>query len=243
MNLPFKKFALGFSGGCDSAYLLAWALKNGCDVAPYYIKSPFQPEFELTEAKNICAELGTALKVLPLDTLALPEIVENTPQRCYYCKRCLFRAIAQQASTDGYDIVCDGTNASDDISDRPGWRALQELGIKSPLREAGLTKAEIIRRSLELGLSTAQKPPHACLATRIPHGTSITQEMLTRIDKAETALKMLGFSDFRIRVFHQSARLQLTLHDMQLASQNPQIVTQTIAPFFYPVFLDLSDTR
>lgn len=243
MDLPFKKFALGFSGGCDSAYLLAWALKSGCDVTPYYIQSPFQPAFELTDAQNICAELGAALKVLPLNTLSLPEIVENTPQRCYYCKLYLFQTIARQASADGYEIICDGTNASDDISDRPGWRALQELGVKSPLRDAGLTKAEIICRSMELGLSTAQKPPHACLATRIPHGMPLTQEMLTRLDKAENALKNLGFSDFRIRVFHQTARLQLTPHDMQLAIQNPQAVTKAVAPFFCPVLLDLSVIR
>lgn len=241
-KLP-PKFALGFSGGCDSTYLLAWALQEGCDVMPYYVKSSFQPEFELTDAQKICHQLGISLNILPFDTFSNPQIIQNTPQRCYYCKQCLFQRIIEQAHADGYDIICDGTTASDDTSERPGWRALQELGVKSPLRDANLNKQEIMRRSVELGLFTADKPPYACLATRIPHDTPITQDMLHRIEKAENALQSLGFSNFRIRIFHNTARLQLTLKDMQRAVQNPDEISKAIAPHFFPVLLDLSVTR
>lgn len=237
------KFALGFSGGADSACLLALAVEYGCDVAPYFIQSPFQPQFEWQDAQKVCQHLGVTLKKIELNTLTNHLIAENTENRCYYCKKLLFQTLKAQAHDDGYEIICDGTHASDDVDARPGWRALQELGVQSPLRHAGLTKSDILHLSAVQNLPTANKPPYACLATRIPHGMPISQPLLTRIEQAENALRSLGFSNFRIRIFHDAARLQLSPKDMLRAVQEAQIITNAVSPYFKVVLLDLAITR
>lgn len=201
--------ALAFSGGVDSAYLLYAAVNSGAKVTAYYVKTPFQPQFEYEDALTLAAELGAEIKTIRLDVLQDENIAANPKNRCYYCKKRIFSAILEAAQADGYCVIIDGTNASDDASDRPGMVALQELQVRSPLREAGLTKAEIRRLSKEAGLFTHNKPAYACLATRIPAGTGITQELLDKTERCEEYLKNLGFSDFRIRYFEGSARLQL----------------------------------
>ena len=174
--------ALGFSGGVDSAFLL-WAAKHwGGEVRAYYVKSPFQPQFELADARRLAEELGADMQVLELDVLAVPEIAENPCNRCYFCKKQIFSTIAAAAKADGFDLLLDGTNASDDAGDRPGMQALAELQVRSPLRECGLTKGEIRRLSKEAGLFTWNKPAYACLATRIPTGEVLTKEKLQAID-------------------------------------------------------------
>ena len=162
--------ALGFSGGVDSSYLLWAAVQAGIDVQPYFIKTPFQPEFELEDAKKLARQLGVELRVVPL---RLPEpVLENPSNRCYLCKQALFGTLWQLAAREGYGVLLDGTNASDDPADRPGMRALEELEVLSPLRLCGLNKRELRRRSREAGLFTWDKPAYACLATRFPTGTS-----------------------------------------------------------------------
>ena len=135
--------ALAFSGGVDSAYLLYAALQCGAEVRAYYVASPFQPAFELADAKRLAGELGAELRVLTLDVLACPEVVENSALRCYHCKKRIFSAIADAAAEDGFSVLLDGTNASDEVADRPGMRALRELSVLSPLRLCGLRKTEI----------------------------------------------------------------------------------------------------
>ena len=127
------KVALGFSGGVDSAYLLYAALDHGAQVRPYFIKTAFQPQFELEDARRLCAQLGVELTVVELDVLQIHGVAENPPDRCYHCKRALFGRLRQQALADGYTVLIDGTNASDDAGDRPGMRALGELSVRSPL--------------------------------------------------------------------------------------------------------------
>ena len=201
--------ALAFSGGVDSAYLLYAALKCGAKVTAYYVKTPFQPQFEYEDALRLAAELGAEMKTIELDVLQDERVTANPANRCYYCKKRIFSAILAAAKQDGYSVIIDGTNASDDASDRPGMAALQELQVRSPLREAGLNKAEIRRLSKEAGLFTHDKPAYACLATRIPAGTPITPEKLQKTEICEEYLKNMGFSDFRIRYFQGAARLQL----------------------------------
>ena len=138
------KVALAFSGGVDSAYLLYAAGRFGAQVQAYYVKTAFQPQFELEDARRVAEFCGAAMKVLELDILQDKTVAENPGDRCYYCKRRLFTAIAQAAREDGFSVLIDGTNASDDADDRPGMRALQELSVYSPLRACGLTK-EMIR--------------------------------------------------------------------------------------------------
>ena len=210
--------ALAFSGGVDSAYLLYAAVTGGAKLRAYYVQTPFQPAFEYEDARRMAQQLGVELEleVISLNVLADSAITANPADRCYFCKRRIFTAIWERARADGFPLVLDGTNASDQVSDRPGMRALRELEVRSPLREAGLTKAEIRRLSAEAGLFTHDKPAYACLATRIPTGTVITAEKLKRTEAGEEYLKGLGFSDFRIRLLGENARIQLRQEQLPL---------------------------
>lgn len=231
--------ALGFSGGVDSAYLLYAAMQCGADIHPYFIQTVFQPQFELDDAKRLTKMLGAPLTVLKLDILSCPNIISNPADRCYHCKTALFGRLKEQALRDGYRVLLDGTNASDDADDRPGMRALRELSVRSPLRECGLTKPEIRQLSHDAGLFTWDKPAYACLATRIASGHRISAAMLHRIEAAEGALAALGFRDFRVRVYHDAARIQLKHDEMEKAiAQRTEILYQ-LNPYFPTVFLDL----
>ena len=234
------KAALGFSGGVDSAYLLAAGLQLGAQVQPYFVKTPFQPAFELADAKRLCRELGAELTRVELDVLALSQVRQNGPDRCYHCKAALFTALRDQALADGYSLLIDGTNASDDAGDRPGMRALKELSVRSPLRECGITKEEVRRRSKDLGLFTWNKPAYACLATRVPTGEPITPQVLEKVEHAEDALVALGFSDLRVRVFHGAALLQLPAAQLARAAQEREAIRQALSPWFAAVLLDLN---
>ena len=231
--------ALGFSGGVDSAYLLYAGVKAGADIKPYFIKTAFQPAFELADAQKLAERLGVEVTVLELDALADPRVAANPADRCYFCKQNLFRTLKDRAIADGYPVLLDGTNASDDAGDRPGMRALAELSVRSPLRECGLTKAEIRARSREAGLFTWDKPAYACLATRVPAGETITADILARVEGAEDALFRLGYTDFRVRVFHGATRLQLPRGQMERAVREAEELRQALKPYFTPILLDL----
>ena len=231
--------ALGFSGGVDSAYLLYAGVKAGADIRPYFIKTAFQPAFELADAQKLAEGLGVEVTVLELDALADPQVAANPEDRCYYCKQNLFRTLKDRAIADGYPVLLDGTNASDEAGDRPGMRALAELSVRSPLRECGLTKAEIRARSREAGLFTWDKPAYACLATRVPAGETITADLLARVEGAEDALFRLGYTDFRVRVFHSAARLQLPRGQMERAVREAEAIQAALKPYFTPILLDL----
>lgn len=231
--------ALAFSGGADSAYLL-WAGRQwGTDIRPYYVHTPFQPAFELADARRLAEELDIPLTVIELDVLQVPQAAANGPRRCYYCKRALFSALVQRAAEDGYELLLDGSNASDDAGDRPGMQALAELKVRSPLRECGITKPELRRLSREAGLFTWDKPAYACLATRVPTGTSISAHDLARIEAGEAALAGLGFSDFRVRLLEGCARVQVTEEQLPLALGRREDILSALSPLFAGVLLDL----
>ena len=242
LNAFFKehtRVALAFSGGVDSAFLL-WAAANaGCDVRPYYVHTQFQPEFELEDAKRLCRELNVPLHIIQADVLAVEDVRRNPENRCYFCKRALFTRILNTAKADGCTLVIDGTNASDDAFDRPGMKALRELEVRSPLREAGLTKSEIRALSRENGLFTWDKPAYACLATRIPSGTAIDAETLEKVDRTETALRVMGFSDLRVRVYAGAARIQLPEAQMARAIEHRDAILNALKDEFPAVMLDL----
>lgn len=233
------KAALAFSGGTDSAFLLWAAREYGCDVRAYYVHSAFQPDFELRDAKRLAEELGAPMTVIEADILSAPHVAENPSDRCYHCKTALFTTLWQAAKADGYTLLLDGTNASDEAGDRPGMKALKELEVYSPLRECGITKAEVRKRSKEAGLFTWDKPAYACLATRVPTGTTITAEDLTRVEAAENALFALGFTDFRVRLFHGAARIQLPAGQLAIAVQRKEDILGALRPLFEVIFLDL----
>lgn len=207
--LQHPEIAVAFSGGVDSAYLLYAAKQYTKKVCAYYVKSEFQPGFELEDAVRLAGDLGVELKILECSVLSVPSVKENQPDRCYHCKRAIFKTIMNAAKTEGFSVLLDGTNASDDMEDRPGMRVLCELSVLSPLREAGLTKSEIRRLSKEAGLFTWNKPAYACLATRIFTGERITSDKLAVTETAEDFLFSLGFTDFRVRLQDGNARLQV----------------------------------
>ena len=234
--------ALAFSGGVDSAYLL-WAGRHwGCDLTAYYVRTAFQPEFEYEDARRLAEEVGVPLRVVEADILSVPLAAANGPDRCYHCKRALFALLWEAASRDGHTLLLDGTTASDDAGDRPGMRALRELEVRSPLRECGLTKAEIRAQSKKAGLFTWNKPAYACLATRIPTGTAITAGDLERVEAAEGALFALGFTDFRVRLLSGAARIQLPADQWDRASEQREAIRKALSPRFDAVLLDL-ETR
>lgn len=232
------KVALAFSGGVDSAFLLYAAVDAGADVCAYYVKSDFQPEFELEDAERLAAELGAEMKIIYLDVLADPMVEYNPADRCYHCKKHIFRAIIDHAHKDGYEVIIDGTNASDDLDDRPGVRALREYGVLSPLRDCGLTKADIRVLSREAGLFTWDKPAYACLATRIQTDQKILYKTLKAVETCEGMMMDLGFRDFRIRVRGENALVQIREEDRKLFEKEEEYIRDSLSEFFAQVKLD-----
>ena len=230
------KAAIAFSGGVDSSYLLREGLRFGRDIKAYYVKSLFQPEFEMEDAKRLAAELGANMEIIEVDVLANTEVVKNPPNRCYYCKQAIFGTILRHAAADGYRTILDGTNASDDADDRPGMKALAEMRVLSPLRLCGLTKAEIRERSRKAGLFTWDKPAYACLATRIPSGMPITAALLAKVEGAEGALFDMGFTDFRVRVREGGALLQFNAAQIEEARARREEITERLRTWF-PILL------
>ena len=231
--------ALALSGGVDSA-LLAWAAGRwGSGWRAYFAHTAFQPAHELTDAQALARLCGLPLTVLEVDVLSDPQVAANPARRCYFCKRALFGAIARAAKEDGLSLIADGTNASDQADDRPGMAALAELGVRSPLRECGLTKADVRRLSRETGLPTWDKPAYACLATRVPTGTPLSADQLHRVELGEAVLSDLGFRDFRLRLRNNGALLQVTEPQLPLALERRQELVQRLTPLFAEVSLDL----
>lgn len=239
-----KKVAVAFSGGVDSSYLLYAAKKYGADVRAYYVKSAFQPQFEFEDAMKLVADLDAMglhieLTVLEVDVLENDTVTANPSNRCYFCKQVIFGNILEAAARDGYEVLLDGTNASDDASDRPGMKALEELEVKSPLRLCGLTKGDVRRLSKEAGLFTWNKPSYACLATRIPTGQQITAENLYRTEWAERYMTELGFRDFRVRTVGEGAKIQVTPEQFDLVIKYRDDIYEKLSEEYDGVVLDL----
>ena len=230
--------ALAFSGGVDSAYLFYAAAHAGCDVQAFYVDSAFNPAFELADARRLAQTLKRELKVVELNVFNFPEAMANGPRRCYYCKRAIFSALWQEARRLGFDLLLDGNNASDDAGDRPGMQACRELQVVSPLREAGLTKADVRALSREAGLFTWDKPSYSCLATRVAQDQPITKDLLQRIENGENILRELGFSDFRLRVRGANALLQVTAEQMEQARSAWDEIETQLLPLFAQISLD-----
>lgn len=232
------RVALAFSGGVDSSYLLYAGLQWAVKLGVYYVKSPFQPEFEYRDVLRLARELGAEVTVLTADPLSDPQVTANPANRCYYCKKVIMSTIKAAAARDGFGLIIDGTNASDDISDRPGFKALGEEGVLSPLRICGITKTKVRELSKEAGLFTWNKPAYACLATRIPTGEVITAEKLNAIEQSEDALFRMGFTDFRVRTKDGAAKLQFIVEQHSEAAQRLEEIKAALAPYYSEVSLD-----
>lgn len=181
---PRLRYGLAFSGGCDSSFLLAALVHAGIDVKAYMVMTAFQAPFELDDAQRVVEEIGAEFELIRADILSHDEVCANPPDRCYWCKRFIFGTILDAMERDGRKILLDGTNASDDPSRRPGFRALAELGVVSPLRDAGFSKDCVRAASRLMGLSTAYKPNFSCFATKVPAGSRIDQAALNRVEES-----------------------------------------------------------
>jgi len=206
---------VAFSGGVDSTFLLKIAsdiLKD--KVMAVTAKSPTFTQTELKDSKIIAQELKVKQVIIQTGELQNKSFTANDRERCYYCKNELLGLISKYAKKNNFSYVFDGSNYEDVNDWRPGAKAVKKWGVVSPLKEAGLTKEEIRTASKELGLSTWDKPAAACLASRIPYGTKITEDLLQKVSSAESVLKKLGFRQVRVRHHGNIARIELPAHDI-----------------------------
>lgn len=221
--------AVAFSGGVDSTYLLHEAAKAGKGkVTALIMKTPSVPERELDEAVTFCKSRGISFFVLPADPFSAAGFRENGRDRCYICKHFLFSALLEKAKEEGIPFVADGTNADDTKEFRPGLRALKELDIRSPLAEAGLTKKEIRELSEKEGLPTWNKPSFSCLATRFPYGEELTVEKLRKTEAAENLLAELGFTQRRVRVHGNLARIEVLPAEIPLLLERRDMISSRL---------------
>ena len=234
----YPRVAIAFSGGSDSAFLAYSALKMATEVRAYFVKTAFQPEFEYEDAKRFAKEYSLDLKVIELDILSEESVISNPSNRCYYCKKKIFSAISEEVKKDGFEVILDGSNASDDASDRPGMKALEELKVISPLRMCNLTKDDIRRLSKEANLFTWNKPSYACLATRVPSNVRITKDILDKTERAEAYLASLGFNDFRVRYRDGNALIQLIEEQFEMYREKEGIIKEELLKDYQDVILD-----
>jgi len=208
---------VAFSGGVDSTLLLRLAHEELGDRAVALIaSSPTYPASEVEQARKLAEEMGVRYVEVVSNELKIPSFVQNSPRRCYHCKTELFSLCREKADALGLKFVADGSNLDDTGDFRPGMEAAREIGVRSPLKEAGLTKEEIRQLSRSLGLPTWEKPSLACLASRFPYGTEITPPRLTQIQKSEDFLRGLGFRQLRVRYHGQLARIEVPPEELNL---------------------------
>ena len=240
--------AVAFSAGVDSTVLLKAAKETlGTEqVMALTVQSSLMPASDVEDAVTFCREEGIRHEVVQVDPLIYYDVRTNPPQRCYYCKRLIFGKLREIVGQKGIVHLLDGSNVDDGQDYRPGRQALRELGVLSPLLEAGLTKADIREYAKELGLSVAQKPSAACLASRVPYGEVLSREKLQRIEQAEKFLHAEGFTQLRVRSHADMARLELLPEDIErfMADGTYQKAVAKLKEFgFAYVTLDLEGYR
>ncbi len=240
-----KSFVVAFSGGVDSSFLLhrAHSLKK-IELIGVTIRTPYIPSVEIEEAVDFAKTYGINHKIIDFD---FPEPIRFNPvDRCYTCKKSLFTDLVAFAGQNGFRYVVDGTNADDTGSFRPGLKALKELEIRSPLLESGLTKKDIREISLKQGLPFWDKPAMACLLTRVPYNTEVTEGVLQMVEQAEHFLFEAGFPGTRVRIHGDLARIECLPGYMEKMVHNPEkelIISNLKKIGFRYVSLDLEGYR
>lgn len=240
------RVVVAFSAGTDSTLLLKVAREvlGEQNVIALTAVSPSLPEADRQEAESLARQIGVRHVFLASEELSNPAYVANTPQRCFFCKEEVYGKFVAYAKEHGYQVVIDGSNADDAYDYRPGRQAALRYGIRSPLQEANLTKAEVRQLARELGLPNWDKPSAACLASRIPYGTPITVETLRRIEQAEQVLHTLGFRQVRVRHHGILARIEVEPSDfVRLVEQREEITRQYKGLGYTYVTLDLDGFR
>lgn len=242
---------IAYSGGVDSACLLAVATRVlGDQVLGVIADSPSLPRKALQAAIETAEAFGARVETIRTDELENPEYAENPPNRCYFCKAELFSRLDRLAVERHYAAIAYGENADDPAHLRPGSKAAAEFKIIAPLKQAGLTKAEVRELSRQLGLPTAEAPAQPCLSSRIPHGTPVTLEALSLVEKGEDFIRSLGFRIFRVRYISDkdsdgaSARLQIAPTEMaHMEELRPHIESGLLAAGFSDVEIDPNGYR
>lgn len=215
-----ERVAVAFSGGVDSSVLLhaAYAVL-GDGAAAVIADSPSLPRRELAEARALASAIGAQLCVIATDELSDERYRANAGDRCYFCKSALFRAMEPWARARGFRALAFGEITDDLLDDRPGARAAREFGVVAPLSAAGFSKDDVRRYARDAGLHVADKPSSACLASRLPVGTAVTAERLARVERAEDALRALGFSQLRVRDLGEKARVEVGRDERERAEE------------------------
>lgn len=214
--------AVAFSGGVDSAFLLKTAHDRlGQGAVAVTVDSPLIAPDEIEAARAFTASEGIPHEIIFVDIFKNSAVIANPPDRCYHCKLDVFRAIAAFAASKGISHIAEGSNADDREDYRPGFRAITELSVLSPLMEAGFTKDDIREASRALGLAAWDKPANPCLATRIPCGTAITRDMLDAVYRAEEYLHGLGLRDVRVRHHGSIARIEVPRDQQDILLKEP----------------------
>lgn len=222
---------VAFSGGVDSSLILKLAVqtaaKSGHKVYGIMMHTMLHPMGEVEDARVTAEQIGAEFRVLEIDELKGADILDNPVDRCYRCKKYLFRNLIEEGEKLGVSVMMEGTNEDDLHVYRPGLRAIRELGIHSPLAEAGMTKAEVRRLAGELGVSVSNKPSMPCLATRFPYGTRISYEAMRKVDEGEAFIRSLGFYNVRLRIHNDVARIEVDVNEMpHLLEHCEQIVAK-----------------
>jgi uncharacterized protein len=236
---------VAFSGGADSALVLAAAHDAlGARAVGVIGVSPSLAKDEVDDAVRVARDVGVRLVQIATDETSDPRYLANAPDRCYFCKSELYEKLAAWAVANGFARVVDGLNADDDPTDRPGVRAAVERGVRSPLREAGMTKADVREASRRRGLVTADKPAAPCLSSRIPHGTPVTLARLAEVGAAERALKAMGFVELRVRHHGPVARIEVAPAEFDRAVELREEISRAVRDAgFRFVALDLDGLR
>jgi pyridinium-3,5-biscarboxylic acid mononucleotide sulfurtransferase len=243
---PLHRVVVAYSGGVDSTLVLKAALDvlGAGNVVALLAISPSLPQSEKDDAIALARQLGARVELLPTDEVSDPSYQANAPNRCYFCKDHVYRALRQFAEQNGIEHVLDGMNAEDTLDVRPGRAAARELQILSPLHDLGFSKQDVRYFAKALGLPNWDKPAAACLASRVPYGTSVTPKLLSQIERAEAALFDLGFRELRVRHHGDVARLEVPEADLMRAMEEREAITSALrsAGYIY-ITLDLAGLR
>jgi pyridinium-3,5-biscarboxylic acid mononucleotide sulfurtransferase len=236
---------VAYSGGIDSTLLACLAAQElGAHMEAVTAVSPSGTSADLEDAKAIARQFGFRHVVLESNEFDDPRYIENSPQRCYWCKRSIVEKLGAYARQRGLAFLVDGSNA-DDVGDfRPGRKAAEEAGVRAPLQEAGMTKSEIRAAARQLGLPNWDKPSKACLSSRIPYGTPIDPQVLRKIESAESVIERLGIRQVRVRHHDRVARIEVSPDDFPtLLAQRERIISELRNLGYIYVTLDLSGYR